>query len=130
MKELETVAPQQKTPRPTPAYAPSIQAYIQIKAEAIHTNLHTSIWLKQSRSNTHKNKADTYTTTPPDQVLLLCEMAQRVGKQWSFLLLGLWLAFTTQTAFSPFDLIAAKVGSVAAIAGAVFAGLNSNWYQT
>ena len=57
-------------------------------------------------------------------------MAKRVGKQWSFLLLGLWLAFTTQTAFSPFDLIAAKVCSVAAIAGAVFAGLNSNWYQT
>ena len=63
-------------------------------------------------------------------VLLLCEMAKRVGKPWSFLLLGLWLAIGTQTAFSPFDLIAAKVGSVAAIAGAVFAGLNSNWYQT
>ena len=63
-------------------------------------------------------------------VLLLCEMAKRVGKPWSFLLLALWLAIGTQTAFSPFDLIAAKVGSVAAIAGAVFAGLNSNWYQT
>lgn len=59
----------------------------------------------------------------------MCKMAKRVGKQWSFLPLGLWLAFTTQTAFSPFDLIAAKVGSVAAIAGAVFAGLNSDWYQ-
>ena len=57
-------------------------------------------------------------------------MAKRVGKPWSFLLLGLWLAIGKQTAFSPFDLIAAKVGSVAAIAGAVFAGLNSNWYQT
>ena len=63
-------------------------------------------------------------------VLLLCEMAKRVGKPWSFLLLGLWLAIGTQTAFSPFDLIPTKVGSVAAIAGAVFAGLNSNWYQT
>ena len=43
---------------------------------------------------------------------------------------GPMVGITTQTAFSPFDLIAAKVGSVAAIAGAVFAGLNSNWYQT
>ena len=63
-------------------------------------------------------------------VLLLCEMAKRVGKPWSFLLLRLWLGIGTQTAFSPFDLIPAKVGSVAAIAGAVFAGLNYNSYQT
>ena len=53
--QLEKNAPQQKTPRPTPAYTLSIQAYIQIKAEAIHTNLHTSIYIKQSRSNTHKH---------------------------------------------------------------------------
>ena len=58
-------------------------------------------------------------------VLLLCKMAKRVGKQWSFLLLGLWLAFWPQT--SPLSLF--DLGSVAAI-GAVFAGLNSNWYPT
>jgi len=52
-------------------------------------------------------------------------MAKRVGKQWSFLLLGLWLAFWPQT--SPLSLF--DLGSVAAI-GAVFAGLNSNWYPT
>ena len=58
-------------------------------------------------------------------VLLLCKMAKQDGKQWSFLLLGLWLAFWPQTPpLSLFDL-----GSVAAT-GAVFAGLNSDWYQT
>ena len=33
-------------------------------------------------------------------VLLLCKMAKRVGKQWSFLLLGLWLAIGMQTTFA------------------------------
>ena len=55
-------------------------------------------------------------------VLLLCKMAQRVGKQWSFLVLGLWLAIGMQTTFAV--LPAAIVASVG------LAVRSSEWYQT
>ena len=55
-------------------------------------------------------------------VLLLCKMAKRVGKQWSFLVLGLWLAIGMQTTFAV--LPAAIVASVG------LAVRSSEWYQT
>ena len=61
-------------------------------------------------------------------VLLLCKMAKRVGKQWSFLVLGLWLAIGMQTAFAV--LPAAIVASLTAVASVGLAARSSEWYQT
>ena len=61
-------------------------------------------------------------------VLLLCKMAKRVGKQWSVLLLGLWLAIGMQTTFAV--LPAAIVASLTAVASVGLTARSSEWYQT
>ena len=59
--------PPAKDPSNSQAYIQTyIQAYIQNKAEAIHTNLRTSIYIKQSRRNTYKHIHKTKQESPPN----------------------------------------------------------------